>query len=68
MYLLERRERHNLFKNCWGPWLAKQVFDESNSRNPKKEALQVFENIKRKEDELWRVTYNNKFLIEHRLS
>jgi hypothetical protein len=66
MYLLEKRERHKIFKNHWLPWQAKQVFDDKNSQNPKKEALQAFENIKRNDDELWRVTHNNCFLIEHR--
>lgn len=66
MYLLEKRERHPIFKNNWGPWRAKQVFDDKNSQNPKKEALQVFELIRRKEGEKWRVTHNNRFVIEHR--
>lgn len=66
MYLLEKRERHHIFKNSWEPWLAKQVFDEKNSRNPRKEALQAFEDIKESDNERWRVTHNNRFLIEHR--
>lgn len=66
MYLLEKKERHKIFNNHWGSWEAKQVFDCSNSPNPRKEALQAFENLKREEGALWRVTHNNRFVIEHR--
>ena len=66
MFLLEKREIHPIFKNYWLPWQPKQVFDENNSRNPKKEALQAFENLGKTEGVLWRVTHNNCFLIEQR--
>lgn len=66
MYLLERKERHKIFNGNWGSWEAQQVFNSSNSSNPRKEALQVFENLEKDENTLWRVTHNNKFVIEHR--
>ncbi|MBF32005.1 MAG: hypothetical protein CL529_12640 [Aequorivita sp.] len=65
MYLLEQRKFNRILK-IWKPWEAKISFDEDNSANPRKEALQTFENIESTEGELWRVTHKSHIIIEQR--
>lgn len=65
MFFLERRFRHHIFKS-WKPWEVAQVFDENNSRNPRREALRAFEDIKITGSAQWRVKHGRNLVVTHR--
>jgi len=70
VYIIARRKKkEGLFKdglNSWLPWESRFFFHSQNSRNPKKEALQFFEQIFQREGEIWRVKEDRKLIIQHK--
>lgn len=65
MYILQRRTFNNILK-IWESWENLIVYDKDNSRNPRLEALQKFEEFNSKIGELWRITHRGHIIIEQR--
>lgn len=69
VYIVARKERKPLFNKgfgVWLPWESRVFFHSQNSKNPKKEALQFFEQIFQRDGEIWRVRQDKKLIIQHK--
>ena len=67
MFIVARRQKkEGIPKGAWLPWESKVFFHSQNSKNPKKDALQFFEQIFQRSGEIWRVNEDKLTIIQHK--